>query len=135
MENLGRQIVNSRRLLSDHVEILELSDINRKSTKCQTNIFAFPQAVGLTIFTALTAQYIGNKWTVLRALAPVVAGSYGICYAIKSINGIRNRLMYKRLSKLIDVLNRTDAAIRRTISFLREVRVLKSDVISSVYER
>lgn len=63
----------------------------------------------------------------MRILAPTVATAYGLYMAMQAISVIKNRLTQRRLNETILGIEQTDAAIRKTISYFRESKILSGD--------
>lgn len=60
----------------------------------------------------------------MRILAPTAATAYAVYLTVEAISVIKNRLSQRRLNETILGIEQTDAAIRKTISYFREAKML-----------
>lgn len=112
------KLLNSKRLLSDHIEILEIAikdvEIQKKVT---SNIFSFTHGTLLVAIAALSTHT--QSWW--KYVLPVLSISYVSLYAVKTINKIKNKMISKRIEKLIHLIDQFEMCIKRNLLFFNEI--------------
>lgn len=99
---------------------------------CYSAVFA-TEVIGIfrnlanTLFPCIHFDDDFYSWSTLKLLTSVAAGVYGACWAFKLAHSLKNRWIIRRLQRTVELLNEIDSGIRRTIAYLREVKVLKLD--------
>lgn len=155
IESILYDIVRSKRLLADHVDVLDLcyslaEEFLPKTTKPSPNNFTFLRATTISTLAALSISTIkcvemlrnwinlGVRWvnwirffrffrqSVVRFAVPIAAATYGVCYATKLVNQLKIQRTKNHLHGIIADLDGIDSAIRRNISYFREMNLLKS---------
>lgn len=134
----------SKRLLSDHLEIVEESlDDLIKTQKKTFNAFTFLKTSGLVATSAVAFVHLKrrylifeiNLWiTVLtnelnysfRYLIPAVVGVVPVFYFQKLINVKKNELLNRNLGDFLKSLDHYENAIKKNLMFLNESLHLKS---------
>ncbi|XP_029710010.2 uncharacterized protein LOC115255932 [Aedes albopictus] len=116
------QVLNSKRLLIDHVEILE--DCFEQIT--QTGSHSYFSAGKLA---ALGSIPIGcyflpanTKW--LYSVSTLIA-AYGACCGIKCLNKYRYQRQRKQLAHFVDSLEQFEMAVKKNLLFLNESQHLR----------
>ncbi|KAL1404013.1 hypothetical protein pipiens_019104 [Culex pipiens pipiens] len=121
--NMILQTLNSKRLLIDHVEILEecLATIDSPESPS----FTTAKFLALTSIAATSARMLLPYRTAFRWTLPAIAfttAAYTTCYSLKLARRFHFRRQEASLTGLITSLDRFEAAIRRNLLFLNDAQ-------------
>uniref|UniRef100_A0A8D8DSS7 (northern house mosquito) hypothetical protein n=1 Tax=Culex pipiens TaxID=7175 RepID=A0A8D8DSS7_CULPI len=121
--NIILQTLNSKRLLIDHVEILEecLATIDSP----ESSSFTTAKFLALTSIAATSARMLLPYRTAFRWTLPTIAfttAAYTTCYSLKLARRFHFRRQEASLTGLITSLDRFEAAIRRNLLFLNDAQ-------------
>lgn len=117
------KVLKSKRLLVDHIEILE-EYLFGPSTKqhIKTNYLNLNYAAFFMTTTLITPHIK----SFLRFIIPTVSSTYTILYAIKLINKYLNSKQEHLVRDLIKSINDFEGVIKKNLIFLNETEHLKT---------
>jgi hypothetical protein len=118
------RLLSSRRLLSDHVDILEESlDDCTKNLLMKKDKLTMLTTAGVLASSYATFAYFQNN---LRYSIPCITSVIPIMYINKQINIRRCKTTENILNELIKTLDEFETGVRKTLSFLNDALVMES---------
>lgn len=113
------QILNSKRLLIDHVEILEecYNEITQKESSHYLTACKLAALGSIPVAISFLSSKFKSGWQ--NSISALVV-AYGTCYGIKCFNKYRYRVQMKQLETFIHSLEQFEMAVRKNLLFLNE---------------
>ncbi|XP_062540935.1 uncharacterized protein LOC134208977 [Armigeres subalbatus] len=114
------QVLNSKRLLIDHVEILEecFDVVGHHKLKTHLTASKFAALGSIPVGSFFLSSKFNTKW--IYSLSTLFATAYGICYGVKWFNRRRYQQQRKWLLQFIRTLERFEMAVKKTLIFVNE---------------
>lgn len=155
MDSILQRILNSKRLLADHIELLEQCQVTQSDHigSSPRRKYTFHLANGFALSFLAAASFRTNlKWYFViyccsfgwktfptnivqkfsfHILVPTIATTYGLYVSALTIGQLKNKLTRYRLDDTLTSIEMADAAIRKNISFLRETKLLTAAAVSN----
>jgi hypothetical protein len=118
-------ILNSKRLLSDHVEVLE-ECLEGLLPAANLSLFTATKLLGLCLSSGAVFVHIRSANTRLLTILPALCTGYVGLYAKKYYNRSRNCRTVAQLQNLLEALDAFEKSIKKNIMFLNERTFLKA---------
>ncbi|CAD7085299.1 unnamed protein product [Hermetia illucens] len=124
-----RQILNSRRLLIDHVECLEniLFEVELRISKFEFFTLANASLVGSLAILLNVAESVIRP---IRFCAALVGSSFGALYFYKCVMKVQNVQIQNRIEELIQCIRSFGNGVKKNISYFNELLFMRSGKVT-----
>ncbi|ALC46604.1 CG7705 [Drosophila busckii] len=124
-DHLLQLILYSKRLLVDHVEALEQCMQQHAARANDWQLLTTRNAALLLGGTVLEHFVTPRGWRLTLLPAILLSGTFGTLYGVKNVFVCRNKIVERKLEKLVKTIDEFGNCIRRNMTYFQEIIIMK----------